>query len=304
MHLSASRLEELCYSDLNTTEAERGAVVQSLLKALSQLESTVDMGSPVRKVVEGGGADWMGQYMVKREYSEGSIHVSGIVVPDLRETNGSTHQPHNLTKCSDGIDPNDKTNHDSKEECGVASGEADAAVNACQGCDCRNAAAHGRSTAEAVNEATDSDQTAAGDGAELANREAASGTCTCVVEDWLVASRAVAIMHKAQAFLRPLVPQSISQVRPVAMLLGRSNSSINGSIQQPGYCANVDSQTQPGDRTDESKAKPAEGLMHPSKVLESMAEARSRVTGPTQDAESRPISVPHVLPEPKQETLS
>ena len=36
--LTPARLEKLCYSDLNSTEAERNAVVNSLLQALHQLE--------------------------------------------------------------------------------------------------------------------------------------------------------------------------------------------------------------------------------------------------------------------------
>ncbi len=90
--LSSERLQQLCYSDLRSTESERRAVVDSLLGSFQQLEASVAVDSTLRRVVEGGGGDWMGQYMIKREFSEGSYHVFGIVMPDLRSTWPTKHQ--------------------------------------------------------------------------------------------------------------------------------------------------------------------------------------------------------------------
>ncbi|KAA6426725.1 MAG: hypothetical protein FRX49_03835 [Trebouxia sp. A1-2] len=84
--LPSERLQQLCYSDLNSTESERRAVANSLLGSLQHLEASVAVDSALRRVVEGGGVDWMGQYMIKREFSEGAYHVFGIVMPDLRSS--------------------------------------------------------------------------------------------------------------------------------------------------------------------------------------------------------------------------
>ena len=90
--LPSERLQQLCYSGLNSTESERRAVVDSLLNSLQHLEASVGVDSALRRVVEGGGGDWMGQYMIKREFSEGSYHVFGIVIPDLRSSWAADHQ--------------------------------------------------------------------------------------------------------------------------------------------------------------------------------------------------------------------
>ena len=95
--LRSERLQQLCYSDLNSTESERRAVVNSLLAALQQLEASVAVDSALRRVVEGGGGEWMGQYMIKREFSEGSYHVFGIVMPDLRSSWPTKHQSSHLS---------------------------------------------------------------------------------------------------------------------------------------------------------------------------------------------------------------
>ena len=95
--LPSKRLQQLCYSGLNSTESERRAVVNSLLSSLQQLEASVAVNSALRRVVEGGGGDWMGQYMIKREFSEGSYHVFGIVIPDLRSSWPTKHQSSHMS---------------------------------------------------------------------------------------------------------------------------------------------------------------------------------------------------------------
>ncbi|DBB04296.1 TPA: hypothetical protein ACH3X1_012793 [Trebouxia sp. C0004] len=94
--LPSERLQQLCYSDLNSTESERRAVVDSLLFSLHQLEASVTVDSALRRVVEGGGGDWMGQYMTKREFS-GSYHVFGVVMPDLHSSWPTKHQSSHLS---------------------------------------------------------------------------------------------------------------------------------------------------------------------------------------------------------------
>lgn len=300
--LSATRLEELCYSDLNTTESEHKAVVQSLLHALHQLESSVGKGSPVRTVVEGGGGDWMGQYMIKREYSEASYHVFGIVVPDLRAGDDSPLQPANSTNSSEEMFQSNSLNHGSVEECDVArdgSGPGMAACHSNQCLDSSDVAASGRHAAEAADEAVDTKQLAAGGDAKLTSLEAASDMWACVGKHQ-PARRAAAVLHKAQAFLRPLVPQGIAQLWPVARLLGTCNSSISsetGNIQQPGFCANEGDQTKLGKGIDTSKAK---GQVDLTEVPgSSMAGAQGCLSGQSLDAGSKAVSVANVLPGPQ-----
>ncbi len=79
---SAERERELCYLAA-TTASEKDAVKQRLLKAVLELEQLVAPEHPVRSMVEGGSSAWMGQYIIKREFSEGSRHVFGITLPDL-----------------------------------------------------------------------------------------------------------------------------------------------------------------------------------------------------------------------------
>ena len=82
MQQSAERERELCYWAA-TTATEQQAVKQHLLHAVLELENLVLPDHPVRSMVEGGSSDWMGQYIVKREFSEGSHTVFGISLPDL-----------------------------------------------------------------------------------------------------------------------------------------------------------------------------------------------------------------------------
>ena len=114
MPLPPARLEELCYSGLEASENERNVVVHSLLQALHQLEASVGIGSEVRGVIEGGSGDWMGQYMLKREFSEGSFHVFGIVVPDLRTTHASGHHQ-TARDCHGGVCQSNTTSASSDE---------------------------------------------------------------------------------------------------------------------------------------------------------------------------------------------
>ena len=89
--LTPHRLRQLCYSNEEPTEEEQTATVSRLLHAVHALEAAVHQGDPVRRVVEGSGGplegsaelQWMGEYMLKREFSEGSHHVFGIAVPKL-----------------------------------------------------------------------------------------------------------------------------------------------------------------------------------------------------------------------------
>ncbi|DBA88898.1 TPA: hypothetical protein ACH3X2_000140 [Trebouxia sp. C0005] len=82
---SGKRERELCYLAA-TTASEKEAVKQRLLKAVLELEHLVAPEHPVRSMVEGGTSAWMGQYIIKREFSEGSHHVFGISLPDLSST--------------------------------------------------------------------------------------------------------------------------------------------------------------------------------------------------------------------------
>lgn len=158
--LPTERLQELCYSELNSTESERSTVVSSLMHSLYQLEASVDMNSTVRQVVEGGGGDWMSQYMIKREFSEGSYHVFGITVPDLRSIQSVLK--HNL------------------------SARQDHAEEVCPNLD--------------------------------------AGVPAFVPEP---TSILVKLIHKGQDLMRPLVPDSLARLQPVATLLGTCTDTID-----------------------------------------------------------------------------
>ncbi len=56
-----------------------------------ELERLVAPEHPVRSMVEGGTSAWMGQYIIKREFSEGSQHVFGITLPDLSSARPAAH---------------------------------------------------------------------------------------------------------------------------------------------------------------------------------------------------------------------
>ena len=87
---SAERERELCYLAA-TTASEKEAVKQRLLKAVLELEHLVAPEHPVRSMVEGGSSAWMGHYIIKREFSEGSRHVFGISLPDLSSAMPAAH---------------------------------------------------------------------------------------------------------------------------------------------------------------------------------------------------------------------
>ncbi len=87
---SAERERELCYLAA-TTASEKEAVKQRLLKAVLELEHLVAPEHPVRSMVEGGSSAWMGQYIIKREFSEGSRHVFGISLPDFSSARPAAH---------------------------------------------------------------------------------------------------------------------------------------------------------------------------------------------------------------------
>ncbi len=82
MHNSPERDRQLCYL-AEPTARERKEVKQKLLHAVLGLEHAVPLGHPVRSMVEGSSSQWMGSYIIKREFSECSRHVFGIELPDL-----------------------------------------------------------------------------------------------------------------------------------------------------------------------------------------------------------------------------
>lgn len=257
MPLPVARLEELCYSGLEATKSERNAVVHSLLQTLYHLEASVGIGSEVRNVIEGGGGDWMGQYMVKREYSEGSFHVFGIVVPDLRNTHASfqAQQPE-------------------------ASSDAPSS-----------------SSAEAG-----ADQHAINNDADPRTPGTVDGICGRKQQP---TSRAIMVMHKAQALIWPLVPERIAHFWPVARLLGMgshtsSSNSCNSSgdtTQQTTFCPNEGIQAESGESRDLNKVNPADELLYLSTASESVLYRQAGAVGSSLNAESKAVSVPDVLPD-------
>lgn len=82
LHHSAERERELCYRAESTAD-ERAAVKQKLLQAVLELEHALLPEHPVRNMVEGSNSNWMGKYIIKREFSEGSHHILGLILPDL-----------------------------------------------------------------------------------------------------------------------------------------------------------------------------------------------------------------------------
>ena len=79
---SQERECELCHL-AETTESEREHAKSALLAAIFALEQAVAPDHPVRGMVEGSSPSWMGKYIIKREYSEGSHHVFGLKLPQL-----------------------------------------------------------------------------------------------------------------------------------------------------------------------------------------------------------------------------
>ena len=110
--LTQQRLRQLCYSNEEPTEEEQTATVSRLLHAVHALEAAVLQGDPVRGVVEGSGGSpegsaelqWMGEYMLKREFSEGSHHVFGIAVPKLiPDTDQALDQHRSLSNMQEAV---------------------------------------------------------------------------------------------------------------------------------------------------------------------------------------------------------
>lgn len=91
LHHAHERVQELCYL-AETTAPEREAVKTKLLHAVFELEHAVPAEHPVRSMVEGGSSDWMGNYIIKREFSECSHHIFGVTLPDLRDANHAADQ--------------------------------------------------------------------------------------------------------------------------------------------------------------------------------------------------------------------
>ena len=185
--LPSERLQQLCYSGLNSTESERRAVVDSLLRPLQQLEASVAVDSALRRVVEGGGGDWMGQYMIKREFSEGSYHVFGVVIPDLRSSWPTKHQSSHVS-----------TTQLAEHESGV--------------------------THPAQKPAT-----------TLNHDEQVYHNPNGIRKHL---NAAVRVFHKGQSLMRPLIPDFLSQLGPIARLLGRSTHSTGKSSISSHSCPN------------------------------------------------------------------
>ena len=77
------RERELCYL-APTTPAEREDAKTKLLHAVLDLEHALPAEHPVRNMVDNSSHDWIGNYIIKREFSECSRHVFGVEIPDLR----------------------------------------------------------------------------------------------------------------------------------------------------------------------------------------------------------------------------
>ena len=86
------RESELCYL-AETTSSEREAAKTALIDAILNLEHGLAADHPVRGMVEGNSDRWMGSYIIKREYSEGSHNVLGIKVPELTPVTASLADP-------------------------------------------------------------------------------------------------------------------------------------------------------------------------------------------------------------------
>ena len=282
----APRLEQLCYSGLNTTESEREAVVNSLLQALVQLESAVDVGSEVRNVVEGGGGSWMGQYMIKREYSEGSHHVFGIIVPDLltqlqEDTqhqsqspegkeevckNNKEDQVQNRIARPDDFDETKSKGLDFPGNDSPCAGKHASMTNAEAA-----AAADYPASAEAEAEASDDGFTCPSGSSCTAQTHAAPEQTVGVVAK---------LIDKGQIFIRPLVPTVVAQLRPVAMLLGTGGSSISNltdATYQVESCAMTEDHATSFNSTKLSRATSAAQGMH-SKASDRLTDTRASAT--------------------------
>jgi len=249
--LTAERLQELCYSDLNSTASERAAVVTGLLAALHHLEASVGSNSTVRKTVEGGGGDWMGQYMIKREFSEGSYHVFGIVIPDLR-----------LEHAAEDQSAGSQMSHDEE---------------ACPKADLRSTQSDKDRSAESVM-GNDEDVCHNPDAATLASRHRAVQTAT-------------RLFHKGQGLVRPLVPEFLSHLRPVAKLLGTSHTRTGGHISE-----NSTKQSCSDPITSHSDPQPSG---HPNKgIKDAHAETANSQTAVHVKPSSNVTLVQDVLPDP------
>ena len=163
-------------------------MVNSLLSSLQQLDASVAVESALRNVVEGGGGDWMGQYMIKREFSEGSYHVFGIVIPDLRSSWPTKHQ-------SSQVSTTQLAEHDPG----------------------------------ATHPAEKPSSTFSHDEEVYHNPNS--------IHKHLYS--AVRAFHKGQGLVRPLIPEFLAQLRPIAKLLGtNTHSTVKSSISSQS-CPNT-----------------------------------------------------------------
>ena len=263
--VSAPRLEQLCYSSLNSTESEREAVVNSLLQALFQVEASVDIGSEVRNVVEGGGGSWMGQYMIKREYSEGSHHVFGIIVPDL-QTHGDTQYQSQSPEsgeevCKKNVEDNVKnrkgrTVADETDSIGLDLSDNGSPHADKQASMTTAGAANNPVSAEAANNPVSAEAEAVDDDGFTCSSSSRSTAQTCAASEQTVGVVAK-LIDKGQMLIRSLVPTVVAQLRPVAMLLGTDSSIISNSTnatRQVASCASVDNHTSSLGSTNQSRA--------------------------------------------------
>lgn len=85
LHLSHApqRKSKLCSQATETTSGEREAAKTALLDAVFALEKALAPEHPIRQMVDAGGSNWMGRYIIKREYSEGAHHIHGLTLPEL-----------------------------------------------------------------------------------------------------------------------------------------------------------------------------------------------------------------------------
>ena len=245
------------------------AVVDSFLQALHQLESSLDIGSAVRQVVEGGGGRWMGQYMIKRKYSEGSHHVFGIVVPDLRPHEEDVPRPHEEDKMPPhpASERSEGVCHSSPGDTGFSHQEPlNVGSTAASKTDVSGNSRGSSKTAQQASDSADPDTAATGADADPPNTISNSSAQTGPAQHQTHWPKLLAnLLGKGQALMATLVPSKLAQLRPVAKLLGTSGSSSSSSgsssssVSQLGTCANRDTSTASADsaKLRDTACKPA-----------------------------------------------
>lgn len=97
------RKKELCSQATETTSGERGAAKAALLDAVFALEKALAPEHPIRQMVDAGSSNWMGRYIIKREYSEGAHHIHALTLPELSpsSTSANATQMHYGTRAAD-----------------------------------------------------------------------------------------------------------------------------------------------------------------------------------------------------------